>query len=1312
MCTMQVSLMTIQRHRCILLLSVGFLYHFTQDWFRLQLLASSLSLNHAPIDYSFLHHNTFFSRNKSNSYGYHHLGQRTNHICHQHRHSVVRNHALPSSQEEYTHKHPQQNIYGYTPSDLQQRGYNTFQSKFSYPLDSWQCEAGGGITLGMNVIVTAPTGAGKTAVGIMALSHIFQQQRDSTSSSSFSDTMGTAIYTTPLKALSNQKFVELKQVFGSQHVGLSTGDMCIQRGAMITVMTTEVYRNMCWKSTQDITTPNDPVRTDDDDDDDYRPFATKKNLNTSYNSIVVLDEFHYMGVPGRGTVWEESVITSPKTTQLVALSATLSNARSIATWMERVTNRPTLLVDVSNESRPVPLRYYFATTKGIFPLFRDVDAGPGAPHGLLGLRGDYGIIQRKSKKIENQNSESKIKQKHGFQKSTSFEAGALLSKSIPDNTKTDTLPKGLQLHPTLARIEQQRLDNIHRIMAKRVLANRWERIGTKNEGWKDVPTSSSLSSNSKSRFLKAQDSSFNFNPQKMSREERRERDQLLRQEMKKSVPSLFFLVDRLQHMDLLPAIFFIFSRVGCDNAAESVCQSMRRKGESKQTLNENDGADNNNRMVRKKENKKNQRIHHGEENDLQSRNATRHRGIRLEGNAERSSSDGSTVKDKDGRRFRKQSNYISEDVMSFIMEGDTSYPVDNILDSLVEDQIFFYSQRGLLDRYDIAQVMKRVQSFNDENPEIKFEDETVERFYFGIASHHAGQLPAHKAFVESLFRAQLIKVVFATETLAAGINVPARTTVICSLAKRGDNQNMNLLETSALLQMAGRSGRRGMDTDGTCIIVATPFEGPSSAIDILTDELKPVVSQFTPSYSLVVNLIARGNGTLDVARRLVQSSFAYFEREESEQRVELAREAYGDDYELVYQSASHDYFVETLKGSVERLIDSGALMGKQALLHDRICHLLNDKVLLKKESKAYLSLSRMYDIEENTLKTVQSESMKIAENGSELVNIDGLIHRETQLDDELHLQKGRVTKALQALAQHIFTDLTSVANSLLLDDIQSSESLRYALKLARKGDASEKISPIDPLELTTYVKSYVSDSRKRRKHDALGRSIGISSPASLMDSIDHVEFFPENAWKDTIALTKVLTTYGCLVDVGDNAEHKKNFRITTGGNLLLELGLENSLWCIIALGGAWDIDGSPVGADEEGKNRWKRVVNRTDDEQENNSFIPESQRDAANLIASLRELDPSEMAGYVSCLVADEIRGSSFMLPSFDKISPKQKGVIQQAFLALDRLDEIQRHYDIDILSRKAQIELGACQVITAWASGCTWADALGKYHI
>lgn len=233
---------------------------------------------------------------------------------------------------------------------LQTKSQLNIPQYFNFPLDDWQLQAGNEIIQGNNVITCAPTGAGKTVVGEIALHYAFENNKDS-------------IYTTPLKALSNQKFMELRKIFGVDNVGLSTGDMSINRGAKVMVMTTEVYRNMAWRASS-----SGRIESDDESDnvDEENDLA---NL-----SIVVLDEFHYMGQPGRGGVWEECVITSPSHTQIVGLSATLPNANNIANWMTSVTKQTTLIEALG--ARPVPLRYMFATRDGLEFLFKDENAGP------------------------------------------------------------------------------------------------------------------------------------------------------------------------------------------------------------------------------------------------------------------------------------------------------------------------------------------------------------------------------------------------------------------------------------------------------------------------------------------------------------------------------------------------------------------------------------------------------------------------------------------------------------------------------------------------------------------------------------------------------------------------------------------------------------------------------------------------------------------------------------------------------------------------------------------------------------------------
>ncbi|MEO0867382.1 MAG: DEAD/DEAH box helicase, partial [Cyanobacteria bacterium J06642_11] len=172
-----------------------------------------------------------------------------------------------------------------------------------------------------------------------------------------------------------------------------------------------------------------------------------------------------------------------------------------------------------------------------------------------------------------------------------------------------------------------------------------------------------------------------------------------------------------------------------------------------------------------------------------------------------------------------------------------------------------------------ADVLKqRIDSFLAANPEAARVGQ-VEPLYRGIAAHHAGLLPAWKGLVEELFQAGLIKVVFATETLAAGINMPARTTVISSLSKRTDGGH-RLLRASEFLQMAGRAGRRGMDFEGHVVTVETPFEGAKEAGYLALAKPDPLVSQFTPSYGMVLNLLQ--THSLEETRDLVERSFGQY----------------------------------------------------------------------------------------------------------------------------------------------------------------------------------------------------------------------------------------------------------------------------------------------------------------------------------------------------------------------------------------------------------------------------------------------------
>ena len=189
-----------------------------------------------------------------------------------------------------------------------------FQARYPFPLDDFQLDAARAIESGQSVIVSAPTGAGKTLVAEFAIQAALETGK-------------RLAYTTPLKALSNQKFADFTRAFGADNVGILTGDVKVNPRGRILVMTTEILRNMFYAGGLD---------------------------ELGY---VVLDECHYMGDEGRGTVWEEIIVNAPKDVVLVALSATVANVKEIADWISLV-HRP--IVPIYHPQRPVPLSYAVA----------------------------------------------------------------------------------------------------------------------------------------------------------------------------------------------------------------------------------------------------------------------------------------------------------------------------------------------------------------------------------------------------------------------------------------------------------------------------------------------------------------------------------------------------------------------------------------------------------------------------------------------------------------------------------------------------------------------------------------------------------------------------------------------------------------------------------------------------------------------------------------------------------------------------------------------------------------------------------------
>ncbi|WCJ21739.1 DExH-box ATP-dependent RNA helicase DExH15 chloroplastic [Euphorbia peplus] len=508
-------------------------------------------------------------------------------------------------------------------------------SIYDFRIDKFQRLAVEAFLNGSSVVVSAPTSSGKTLIAeAAAVATVARGKR--------------IFYTTPLKALSNQKFRDFRETFGDENVGLLTGDSAVNKDAQVLIMTTEILRNMLYQSIGMVSSGSGLFHVD----------------------VIVLDEVHFLSDISRGTVWEEIVIYCPKEVQLICLSATVKNPDELAGWISEVHGKTQL---VTSSKRPVPLTWHFSTKTSLTPL-----------------------LDEKGKQMNRKLSLNYLQLSSGV-------------KPYKDNG-----PR--------RRNSQQR--------------------------WSDMRINSSA---------------------RMSGEPLSKND--ISKIRRSLVPQVIDTLTQLKLRDMLPAIWFIFNRRGCDAAVK-------------------------------------------------------------------------------------------------YLEG-----------------------YKLLDECETSEVELALKRFSIQNPDAVREI-AIKGLLNGVAAHHAGCLPLWKSFIEELFQRGLIKVIFATETLAAGINMPARTAVISSLSKRTSSGRIQLTPNE-LLQMAGRAGRRGIDERGHVVLIQSPNEGAEACCKLLFSGLEPLVSQFTASYGMVLNLLAgakvtrisnesdnmkvlRGGRTLEEAKKLVERSFGTY----------------------------------------------------------------------------------------------------------------------------------------------------------------------------------------------------------------------------------------------------------------------------------------------------------------------------------------------------------------------------------------------------------------------------------------------------
>ncbi|XP_040377451.1 DExH-box ATP-dependent RNA helicase DExH15 chloroplastic isoform X2 [Oryza brachyantha] len=568
--------------------------------------------------------------------------------------------------------------------------YNELAGIYDFRIDKFQRLAIQAFLRGSSVVVSAPTSSGKTLIAeAAAVATVARGRR--------------LFYTTPLKALSNQKFRDFRNTFGDHNVGLLTGDSAINKDAQILIMTTEILRNMLYQSVG----------------------MTASEGRLFQVDVIVLDEVHYLSDISRGTVWEETVIYCPKEVQLICLSATVANPDELAGWIGQGAERKK-----REEGRKETTNQLASHCHQRHLDFLCSDAFCNYVNKV------HCIASRLSA----------VWQIHGK------------TELVTSNRR----PVPLTWHFSKKYALVPLLDGKGKKMNRKLRMSHFQNLSSPKSEYYYVKGKRKLRTNKNEQG--------NRSPLDISKQVQLSKHELTN--MRRSqVPLIRDTLSQLWENDMLPAIWFIFSRRGCDAAVEYL-EDCRL-------------------------------LHDCEASEVE---------LEL-------------------KRFRLQ------------------YP-DAIRESAV---------KGLLR---------------------------------GVAAHHAGCLPLWKSFIEELFQRGLVKVVFATETLAAGINMPARTAVISSLSKRID-AGRQLLTPNELFQMAGRAGRRGIDTIGHSVLVQTTYEGPEDCCDVIFAGLEPLVSQFTASYGMVLNLLAgskvthnqkesddvkvkRSGRTLEEARKLVEQSFGNY----------------------------------------------------------------------------------------------------------------------------------------------------------------------------------------------------------------------------------------------------------------------------------------------------------------------------------------------------------------------------------------------------------------------------------------------------
>ena len=372
-----------------------------------------------------------------------------------------------------------------------------------------------------------------------------------------------------------------------------------------------------------------------------------------------------------------------------------------------------------------------------------------------------------------------------------------------------------------------------------------------------------------------------------------------------------------------------------------------------------------------------------------------------------------------------------------------------------------------------ATALKYTQNIAEEDLEVLGFTEWLTALERGIAAHHAGLLPSFKGAVEDLFQRGLVKAVFATETLALGINMPARTVVLEKLIKYNGEAHVPITP-GEYTQLTGRAGRRGIDIEGNAVIQWSPTVDSASAAGLASTRTYPLRSSFAPTYNMSINLIARFGR--ERARRSLESSFAQFQADRAV--VGLSRQIHKNDAaieELLVQVKCHmgDFIeyasirreikeVEVLlsKRDQKKTFDNrqrarleSDLSDLRKAMRNHSCHGCSEREDHARLAEKAGRLNR----ENDGLRTrVQSRTHVIAKTFDQICQV--LTHLD-YIEGEKPTEQGKILTKIYAESDLL---LTEAIRRGVLDDLNASELLSVVSTMIFESRNADNVAPKMP----------------------------------------------------------------------------------------------------------------------------------------------------------------------------------------------------------------------------------------------------------